>query len=250
MYVDEIDLSDADAVYIVSPINGEFDSHINWDVDRKCTIYHWNLERPGSGSLADYAVSNRRRIHENKLDAIIVSDRRLANDCGAYHYYMPVGGHIGLGEPGEHDTYDFIHLMAPSHRRIQLGLFDYPIARATLCGRSIAPNGWGWARHRALQQSKYMLNVHQDDHLYIEPLRFVLAACYGLPIVSEVVYDPFPYTNLLQINMDSICVELTSAMRNYRTHKDVGEWYRTLFTQEFTFSKCVSEYIENLPRNV
>lgn len=197
VYVDEIEINNPDNTYIFSPMNGEFQSLIpkTWvPKGHRCTILHWNLERPsGSGGLLFYKESNQRYIDRGWIDAVLVSDRQLAADTG--FKYVPLGSHKDLGEFSLHcdKMYDVAVMSCYSPRRAFL--FNYPYLKAQDNGLTIAPNCWGQERHEALKASRYMLNIHQDGYQYLEPLRFALAAAYGLPIISESCGSFYPYTN-------------------------------------------------------
>ena len=131
-------------------------------------------------------------IEKGYFDHILVSDRALAKISG--FTYLTLGGHEGLGFPGPSvaKVYDLIHLSCYSDNRGWL--FDDPIKpKGQLFGLKVATNGWGEFRARNLYNSRIMLNVHQDKWPFIEPLRFILATMYGLPIVSEHCTDPYPY---------------------------------------------------------
>lgn len=243
VYVDEMNLQDPLATYIVSPMNGEFEAHLDWSKGKNCVIYHWNLERPGgSGDLKQYISSNKRHIEEGKVDAVVVSDKQLAKDTG--FHYVPLGGHEDLGTPGTGaKPFDFIHLMCYSYRRASTGLFNYITPHTTFNGFRIAPNGWGEKRHNALQASRFMLNIHQDDSKYIEPLRFVLAACYGLPIITEEVTDPYPYArHVTQFSLSEWEEVMKRALRDFHTNTD-GQWMRARMTRELTFRKGLEAFL-------
>lgn len=192
-FIDEVEW-DSSRLYITAPMNGELKS-MTIPENRRCKIALWNLERPGgSGGLPNYVLDNAELIERGFIDEVIVSDKQLARDTG--FKYVPVGGHPGLGEVCNDKVYDVVHLMCYSPRR---GMwFDYPNNRQYVRGVTVAPNGWGTARHNSLRLSRFMLNIHQDDFQYMEPLRFALAACYGLPIVSETVIDWWPYVGYYQ----------------------------------------------------
>lgn len=239
-YVDEMNLHDSDATYIVSPMNGEFTAHLDWSGGKECVVYLWNLERPGgSGNFEQYVAGNLRYVHDDMVDVVLVSDRKLAKDSG--FWYMPLGGHPLLGDPGDREkVHDYIHLMCYSLRRAGTGLFNYTTPWHKWYGFDIAPNGWGQERHIALQESKFMLNVHQDDTLYLEPLRFVLAAAYGLPIVTEQLADPYPYTgHVHQFDMETMSQIMHYALGYYEESKAHGEWMRNRMTKDLTFRHCL-----------
>jgi len=96
-----------------------------------------------------------------------------------------------------------------------------------------------------------MVNVHQDDWLVIEPLRFALAAAYAIPIISEWVHDPWPYMPGAQMVM-SHCAKLPLMVNEMIQIKDSaakGQWKymghsaRVLMTRNFEFGKCVREAV-------
>lgn len=242
VFVDEIDLQ-SDNLYIVSPMNGEFDAHIDWKVTRNCAIYHWNLERPGNGTLTDFKGHNNRRVREGKVDKVLLSDKLLARLTQST--YMPLGSHERLGTPCEEKVYDYIHLMCYSPRR---GLFyQYPHSVTDIAGMKIAPNSWGAERHAALQHSKMLVNVHQDNHIYMEPLRFALAAAYALPIVSEHI----PAENDTYVTHKLDMYSPARSMRTYLSMYDaniknmrLSGWdNHARMTGEFSFRRCIERYI-------
>lgn len=99
----------------------------------------------------------------------IGSDTRLKTADGFESHHLP----------GDRKSFDFIHLCAPLGRRWHI--------LHHLAGNT-ALNSWGAERSAILRCSKFMLNVHQDDYFYMEPLRFALAAAYHLPLLTEELY--------------------------------------------------------------
>lgn len=196
-YIDEADLHDRSAAYIVSPMNGEWrptiDHHFPGGRQRNqgATLMFWNLERPsGAGGLADYRRNNITLVEQGYADVVLVSDRALARATGAH--FVPLGWHPELGKPGKEKQFDYISLMCYSNHRSPF--FVHPSQlREDYGGMRMAPNGWAEERDRLLRASRFMLNVHQDGQPYLEPLRWSLALSYGLPIASEQVADAYPY---------------------------------------------------------
>lgn len=247
-YVDEIDLNN-DAVYIVSPMNGEIYDRFPTGVDggySNSKLILWNLERPGSGSLTKFAIDNfelRKYFHK-----VILSDVVLANQCANithsnFFQYVTLGLHQDLGYPGTYANklYDYIHLSCYSPNRSWL--FDTPSSpKLDIAGCSIANNSWGDERHIKLQRSRYMLNVHQDDWHFIEPLRFVLAAAYGLPIVSERCENCYPY-NLLTFNT-------ISDIKRYAKQYDSDMYDYGILNRDhmlkYPFRECVERFVDSL----
>lgn len=242
VWVDQMELEDRTKTYIVSPMNGEFLHHINWERDKQCTIIHWNLERPGEHGLNGYIKGNREYIEAGMVDTVVVSDRQLAQDTG--FHYVPLGIHEGLGTPGNGiKVYDFIHLMCYSYKRSQTGLFNYITPREHWRGFNIAPNGWGEARRNALQSSRFMLNVHQDEWFYMEPLRFVLAAAYGLPILSEKLEDPYPYMRVRQFDLVNMEEAMHEALVNQEQAAEAALYMRERMLTDFTFRHSLESFL-------
>lgn len=259
-YVDEIDVSNSDATYIVCPMNGEFAPHIQNQLDKtasgsmKCNIYLWNLERPsGSGGLNKYITDNRRIMGHGWLTDVIVSDIQLSRDTG--FKFVPLGSHKGLGMPGEFSqkVYDLIHLSCYSLHRSWLfaGRADKP--RDRIGAVTLATNAWGSTRDLLLKQSKFMLNVHQDGIPYIEPLRFALAAAYALPIISEPSFDPHPYRMGADVcfyaNSDPMDLNAFAAFVKNLSGAQYSQWnayghaLRYWMTDEYSFRRCIEEYL-------
>jgi len=254
VYTDEVDIQ-KQVVYILCPMNGEWKPRIDFQrgigKERKAKLIQWNVERPGgSGTLDHYCTDNQSLIDAGYFDEIWVSDRELAKICK--FSYAILGGnelfakqyHTNITDK----TFDLIHLSYGSPRRSFL--FDAPgICKKFIAGCSIAPNSWGIARHNYLQASKYMLNIHQDEYPYIEPLRFVIAAMYKLPIITEFCLDSYPYDvidigrlvqNGVQRQQFFMSLEVASKYAdkngNYDTLRNSN--YRRM-TEEYTFRKAV-----------
>jgi hypothetical protein len=195
VYVDELDVSQP-GVYIVSPMNGEWRPHVDNQADRRrnAHLVLWNLERPSgsAGAVGKYAEQNWDLMHRRHVDEVWVSDRRLAQE--AELRFVVLGSHESLGEPGERKRYDLCHMSYETPRR------------QTIYKRfnedKIGPNCWPPERDEVLRLSKFALNVHQDQHPFQEPLRFALFAAYGLPIVTETIYDSFPWSDEFMVYSD------------------------------------------------
>jgi len=79
-------------------------------------------------------------------------------------------------------------------------------------GLTLAPNAWGLERHNLLMQSRVMLHVHQNNHRYVAPQRWALAAAYKLPMVSETLDNLalFHCTGVLTYDYEELSKEITS----------------------------------------
>lgn len=168
-YIDEIDYQQSDQVVIVSPANGEIEN-IPLPEQRQSVVVHWDLERPRPDQTAD----------RTRFDDVWVSDPALARSYNARYVFL--GGHRAFGSTDflHRDTH-IITLAANFGRRTETLA---KLRSEFTCADD--PNGtWGVARDKALKRSQVMVNIHQDESLWHEPFRFLIAASYCLPLVTE-----------------------------------------------------------------
>lgn len=178
----EIDLTKPIA-YIISPDNGNVAEvlrglRVHQHLHRGKTIL-WQLERPGKvlNEIPEY------------FDEMWVSDRyhaSLVDDVCCY--YVPLGGHLNIaGEKGE-PLWDFVVTAYLYGQR------EAKVEQLKAEGYTIAPNDFDFQiREYSLAHSRYGLCFHQDEEPVIEPLRFMLYACWRLPLIVEPSVDYFPY---------------------------------------------------------
>jgi hypothetical protein len=249
-YVDEMDLSASDRLYIISPMNGEvrpfIDGYRNANGEIKATLMQWNLERPSGdgGGLSGYVNGNTKLVEDGYLSRIMVADWKLAQAGGSKFVYVPMGSHEGLGEPTSMDSkrYDFIHLCCYSNHRSLL--FDAPDRpKSVLGGFTVAPNGWGDERHERLKASRVMLNIHQDGDGYIEPQRFALAAAYGLPVLSEIMYKTIFDDLITAVPIGDILGTMRTIIHYYDFYHDLGMEMREEFTGASNFRALLEAHI-------
>ena len=252
VWLDELEPG-RDAVYVVTPRNGELPGVLpRLQGDRRCKFVWWCLERPDTlGS-----VTRGKAIEEN-IDELWLSDRWLAS---LHHQrgwgpvrFVPVGSHEGLGDFGWVDG-------RPSTKELPMPLrwahMSYIVPRRKAiydrirCGP--VANCWGDERDIVLKASWAMVNVHQDEWPVIEPLRFALAAAWGLMIFSETVADAFPYRDRIDARFvmrewlpsDVNMFPMTPRSRVHWAQTRFDCWQR--MTQEFEFGKCVKEAVSCL----
>lgn len=193
-YTDEIDLA-REAVYIVTPINGELRPHISHrksilEGPQRAGIVVWSLERPDSGDLKgksiEQAITESNSEILNYVTRIWTSDRWVASiDPRSNHVILGSHPELCQGPKGD-PQYDLIHLSYVISRR--RGIYD----GLQSAGLRIAGNCWGADRDWSLRITKAMLNVHQTPAPIMEPLRIAIAAAYRLPYLSEFTQDPYP----------------------------------------------------------
>lgn len=240
IYVDEVDVTQP-SVFITAPHNGEWNPHVsNYDdKPRNAHFILWNIERPSgsAGSVGQYAQANRDLIYQRYVDEVWVSDRRLADE--AHLRFVALGSNYGLGEPGHKKRYQFTHMSYMVNRRISVYKHFLP--------ETIGPNCWPPKRHDILQRSKFALNVHQDQHPFQEPLRFALFAAYALPIVSETIYDAFPWSDeFMQFaGYDGLVARMKSMIgEDYERWRLMGQRARKRMCEEFEFGKLVRQAVK------
>lgn len=236
IYVDELDVQ-REGIFITAPMNGELRPHIDnhRDEPRNAHIIHWLLERPGSsdGSVGQYARDNRELITQRYVDEVWVSDRRLATETALR--YVTLGSDYGLGDPGDGKQFDFCHMSYRVPRR------DHIYKHFM----NIGPNSWGEQRHQVLQASRFAVNVHQDQFPFCEPLRLALFAAYGLPVITESLYDSHPYGDaLIYSTYDDLPATIRETLKKpYKAHKVLGQAFRERMCEEFSFKGMVDEAI-------
>jgi hypothetical protein len=239
IFVDELDVS-RPGVYIISPMNGEWRPHIDNQASkpRNAHLILWNIERPSgsAGSVGQYADANHELIEKRYVDEVWVSDRRLAEET--WLRFVVLGSHPGLGEPGKHKKHNFCHMSYLVPRRENI-LKHFPES-------TIGPNCWGAARDLVLRESKFALNIHQDSHPFQEPLRFALFAAYGLPIVTETIYDSYPWSDefMVYASYPSLARQMTEVLTSdYEPYRLMGLRARERMCNEFGFGKMVWEAV-------
>jgi hypothetical protein len=247
--VDELDVSEP-GVYITSPMNGDWREHLKSQAarPRNAHLVLWNIERPsGSGSVGQYAASNRRLLYGLEddgtpapcryADEVWTSDRRLAQETELRHVVL--GSHPGLGHPGKDKKYSLVHMSYTGPPRRQSIYKHFGKAET-------GPNCWPPQRDKVLALSKFALNVHQDHHPYMEPLRFALFAAYALPILTETLVDAWPYCDrtMAFAEYDDLVDRLRRMLKEpYEPWREMGMRCRERMTEEFEFGKVVREAV-------
>lgn len=236
-YVDEMDL-ESDSIYITSPINGEFRPHINYrrsilQQPQRAKIVWWDLERPdAAGNPPISAVIDEIKPY---IDAAWVSDRLVASLDSRFTHVV-VGGHAGLRLiPPAECVYDYTHQSYAWGRRENV--------YAALRGRGLreGPSCYGPERDRVLSSSRLMINMQQYTLPVVAPLRFVLAAAYSLPILTEKVHDPYPYNDDLIQTWYEDMVDGTIRTLARTDLGEIGLRTHRKLCEEFTFRRCVED---------
>jgi len=182
-YIDEIDLADEDAIYIFTPMNGEIVPCLS--KTRRAKVIWWHLERPG----IDPTTHSSLDTLDGLIDAVWVSDRWAAKLDSRFSYaFMASEKRIAHPLATDHlheRSYDVAMLAYVWGRRQHV--VDELLGR----GIKLAPNAWGKEEQdRVLAETRLVLNVHQyEDSPMVAPIRFAVAAAYGIPIVTEALRE-------------------------------------------------------------
>lgn len=226
VYFDEMD-TESDNLYVMTILNGE--NQNGW-VSPRAQIILWDLE---------WRLDNPPQIPGVKR--VWASDRWYAGRIGAE--YVTLGSHRALAD-GEcismQRDYDLIALMYTDPYRRENAI---NVMRAK--GVRVAPPAWGAERHARLQRSRAMLHLHQhDDIATIAPLRWAIAAAYGLPVISEIVNDPHPfYSTTIWAGYETMknnMVEVLASDRRLRMH---GAMLREQLCDDLDFRTCVERAV-------
>jgi len=241
IYSDEVDIA-KEGVYIFITMNGDVETHLMNEVNssnvRYAHLILWNLERPSgsAGSVGNYAKRHRQLMYDRIFDEVWCSDRRLAEETQLR--FVVLGSDEGLGSPGDEKFYDFCHMSYIIPRRSNVYAKFNP--------DRIGPNCWPPERDEVLRHSKFALNIHQDIHPFQEPLRLALFAAYGLPVISETIFDAYPWDSDIAIfsGYDSIVSRVKQVLDEpYEVYKEMGLRAREKMTRDYQFGKVVKQAV-------
>lgn len=217
-------------IYIHCPAN-DVTPKLNWWQRKRKTARFiiWDLERPKPrGGIKNH----RKYLQHFNYDEVWHSDAQLAKDSETK--FVILGSDKQLGnKPAFFKRYKYAHMSYENGRRETI-LQDVK--------GKIAPNCWGRKRDKILRQTQIGLNIHQDNDLYGEPLRFALFAAYGLPIVSEKLYDHFPLNNLIyQLDYRNFVTQLDKLKVNSKRGLEIHD----LLCNKYQFKNVVQYAIKS-----
>lgn len=151
--------------------------------------------------------------------------------------YMPLGGDKRLcSDAPVNDTFDYhvAYMAYMTHRRQRI--LD-ELRQANL---RIAGNAWGMERHSNLTHSRVYLHVHQLDNAPAVPaLRMVVAAAYGLPVITEVCANDGIFTGYMVESDHGRIVQTVRAAVQDPSIEEIGWALAHLLNEEYTFAKGI-----------
>lgn len=221
-HADEID-PDSDHTYIITPVNGEWQE--GWQQPR-ARIILWDMEwRESAPQIPGVAE-------------IWASDAWYARQIGGR--YVLLGSHPGLvmDAPAVRELRYDLALMACADpwRRNHL------ITNLIRAGVTLAPNAWGAQRHQNLISSRAMIHIHQHDAFAtVAPLRWALAAAYGLPMIAESVADrgAFAECHFLTSEYANLVPFTCKTLREFHGLQAAGAALKQFLCEEHPFRREV-----------
>ena len=227
IYVDEIPREGVrENVYILSPLNGEWQNGIRTDG----RVIWWDLEWRCEGDFP--------RIPG--VSEVWTSDAWYAAKTGTR--YVPMGSDKRLRlTPDRIPTeYDAAYLGYMVNRRSAI---QHELRARGL--RITGHGAWGIERDYVLNASTVYLHVHQLDQAPGVPaLRMVVAAAYGLPVISETVADVGIFGHaFLQCVYGRLgeFVQLWARDQHPQMRENYGHSLHTLLCEKLTFRKSVED---------
>lgn len=222
---------ESDNTYILTPLNGNWMA--GWQNPKARIIWHdleWRVKDSG------YQWTAAELATPPGVSEVWASDKWYANVIGAK--YVPLGSHPGLVERepagAAHDV-AFMAYMGPGRRNHIAALLEAE-------GLTVAPSVWNPERDALLKTSACMVHVHQWDNVStVAPLRFAIAAAYGLPLISEQVQDRDIFENVVLFSdYAALPAYVTTLVRRYGADlQERGAALKELLTGEYSFRKCV-----------
>lgn len=247
----EADLSRA-GVYICPSLDVEF---MKWTSarpkgKRAAKVVFWNLERPDAHLRPGMDPMEMLRRGNDEIlemaDEVWVSDRGL-HAADPRMRFAVMGGHLGLFQPPEGmllKERQVVHIgqLTPRRRAVleDIEKFGIPVVRGT----------WDWDRIRCLASSVALVSIDRIGHMNVSaPLRWAVAASYGLPILSEWIKDPFPLKpgrSVFMAPWEGIPWLVSDALKDPDLVDRGREAWR-VFCEEWTFRRGVEEALAASP---
>jgi hypothetical protein len=232
IWLNEID-PDSDHTYILSPLNGSW-TH-GWE-NPKARIILWDLEwrlETGAHEWGKSLLTVPPGVSE-----VWASDKWYAGQIGAR--YVPLGSHPGLvqTEAPAQDHFDIAPLSCQSQDGGRQHMMDLLMQK----GLAIAPNAWNPERDKILKNTTAMLHIHQWRGVRtVAPLRYAMAAAYGIPLIAEQVENRDIFDNIvLFTDYDAMPEYVATMTRRYQAElRERGQTLHELLCGEYSFRNCV-----------
>ena len=232
IWLNEIDPA-SDNTYILSPLNGSWNH--GWQNPKARMILldlEWRLSSGG------HTWDKNELVVPPGVAEVWTSDPWYAGIVGAK--YVPLGSHPGLAEDTAPSAEHFD--VAPLSCQSQDGGRQHMMDLLMKQGVSIAPNAWNPDRDAMLKNTTAMLHIHQWRKVRtIAPLRFAIAAAYGLPLISEQVEQRGIFDGVaLFTSYDAMPEYVKTLTQRYPERlKEHGQALKELLCVQNSFKACV-----------
>lgn len=234
IYIDEIPSEGVkDQVFILTPLNGEWEHGIQTDG----RVIWWDLEwRLGNEGYFREPFPSIPGVSE-----VWTSDRWYSLQTQTR--YVPLGSHADLAKwntDGEDYTpvsdAALLGYIVPRRQRIVQELLQRGVKLS-------ATSAWGARRHLILSQTKAYLHTHQWDNIpTIAPLRMVVAAAYSLPVLTETVADVGIFGDcILQADYPYYADCVTAWIHANGQLAEMGARLHDRLCVEYPFRKCIED---------
>lgn len=236
IWLDEVDPT-SDNVYILSPLNGSWEN--GWE-NPKARMILWDLEWRLETGAHDWGKSLLKT--PPGMSEVWASDQWytgiLQERATTPVKYVPLGSHPGLVEAN-----------APAADHFDVTFQAYIWGRRNTMadrfmskGLSIAPSKWNPDRDSLLKSTTALIHCHQWEGVNtVAPLRFAIAAAYGLPLISEQVQDRDLFDGTVLFSDYEAMPEYAATMtQRYQGElQERGQALHELLCHEYSFRKCV-----------
>ena len=240
-WADMADLGENDRLWVWPTMNMEFLGRVlSAGRRRRARVAWWYLERPDANipEGADPRSAFKAAVSEalETVDAVWVSDRSLAI-LEPRTIHAVLGSHPGLrGVEDLPKRWDIAFFGQRTPRRIGA------LAALGASGLSITPDSRGLEKDRALASSRISLVIDRTGGLpVVAPLRWAVAAAYGLGILQEELPDAYPMAAGVSIAMAPLGDLPRMACELLATERflALGQAAHDLLCRDFTFRPAV-----------
>jgi hypothetical protein len=196
-----------------------------------------------------------RAMHERKsIDMVVVTSRArqaFLEEKAITSRFIPLGFHSGMGArldlPRDIDVLFIGTLDDTRHRRAIRYLRSQGVNVEAL-GSWKAGESWGESRTRLINRSRIFLNVQRHPGQY-SGYRMLLGMGNGALVVSEPVFDPFPYepgVHYVSAPLDSMPETILKYLSDDAARSQIAENGYRLATSTITMERSMRELIASM----
>jgi hypothetical protein len=116
----------------------------------------------------------------------------------------------------------------------------------TACGDWADPALWGEARTALLNRVKILLNIPRFTGEFAA-LRFILGMANGALVVTEPVYDPFPFVagrHFVSASMEEIPAVVLHYLQSEEQRRQIADQAYAFVTEELTMERSIARLLD------